>query len=1043
MSIFSKKPKDKENKDIRVYEQWQLDEIVKCSLDPIYFILTYCKIIHKDRGLIPFTLYDYQIEYINMIHHNRFSIVMFPRQTGKTTTMCGYISWYVLFQSNKTVCVMANKEDTAKEVLMRLKDIISNLPEWLKPWIENWAATQIIFKNSNRVKISSSSESAVRGLSGNLIYLDEFAHISGGGQLQELFYTSVYPTIISGNSTKLILSSCVVANTIVYTKDGPAYISKYIGKDGKGSYEIPEYEVYGHRGPNKGSIFHNDGLKPTKTIYTSYTSIESSFNHKYLSYKDGSYSIRRAYELSKGDYIAIKKGLNIWGNNDDISEELKDSSVRDKNYGRLNDRYFKNKKIDKDLAYVLGAIIACGRFDKNNNIILATNNNIKNQVERAGIKCKIRGKDNRGIRTYVLHGSTLVKLCDGLGIKDIIKSHKTMMKHRAIPSRLFSISKDPMTGLIAGIMDSMMFIEDDNILFKFKNKDFLNQVRTILLNFGILLPVCRKGMRDINYIKRGYNMRLYKTTIGTCVKEANDIIYRDMHMARNTDINTGIDADKVPGSGDIFRKIYGKSLIISGSVVRLPKKDNVSRKFLAMYKAGVCNIPDEIKPLIETNDINTIWAPIIHISEGINEVYDFSMHSTNDIWGHSVIYNGVVGEQTPNGMDLFHKIYSKAIKKENQFKSMTITWDACPGRDEEFKNKTIQDIGQLQWDQEFDCKFVGSQATLIDPDMLSSIDNTDPIHVEWDGMLKVYEHALDVEDMEDNGWFYLISVDPCMGTRKDFGVAQVLLVKSNMDIKQVAVMSTNNKGPADFSNYVARLGKRYNMAKMIVETNGEAGATVCHILRNDIQYPEMVRLDKTGGFSSNSKTKREAYTALKIYIEHGYIKICDRNTINELYSFVKVGNTYKADGTNHDDHVTSLFPAVAYIRSNKFYGNIDDRSLNYKNISEFDTIDNGGQSYIGIRPSDIYNSEAIESLPEGKEKEAIIKLINRPNLDAKGPASIILNDRFNMLGNDMGHRFISGQQYVNGHTYAPGYDNYKDTWSGGDDDMDFTTRILI
>ena len=101
MSIFNRKPKDKENKDIRVYEQWQLDEIVKCSLDPIYFILTYCKIIHKDRGLIPFTLYDYQIEYINMIHHNRFSIVMFPRQTGKTTTMCGYISWYVLFDINK------------------------------------------------------------------------------------------------------------------------------------------------------------------------------------------------------------------------------------------------------------------------------------------------------------------------------------------------------------------------------------------------------------------------------------------------------------------------------------------------------------------------------------------------------------------------------------------------------------------------------------------------------------------------------------------------------------------------------------------------------------------------------------------------------------------------------------------------------------------------------------------------------------------------------------------------------------------------------
>lgn len=601
MAFFGKNKK--QDKDVRVYEQWQMDEIVKCSIDPVYFITTYCKIIHKDKGLIPFELYDYQIDYINMVHNNRFSVVMFPRQTGKTTTMCGYIAWYTIFQQDKTVCIMANKEETAKEVLSRLKDIITNLPAWLKPWIDNWAATKITFKNGNVIKISSSSESAVRGISGNLVYLDEFAHLSGGGHLQELFYTSVYPTIISGQTTKLIITS------------------------------------------------------------------------------------------------------------------------------------------------------------------------------------------------------------------------------------------------------------------------------------------------------------------------------------------------------------------------------------------------------------------------------------------------------TPNGIDLFHKIYTKAIKKENQFKSMTISWDACPGRDENFKKMTIADIGQLKWDQEFECKFIGSQATLIDPELLASIDIADPVKVDWDGMLKIYEYPMEVDDMESKGWFYLISVDPCMGTRKDYGVSQVLLVKSNMDIEQVAVMSSNNKNPADYSNYVARLGKIYNYAKVIVETNGEAGGTVNNTLRRVIQYQEMLKLDQSGGFNSNSKTRREAYTSLKIYIENNLIKVRDRDTINELYSFVKIGNTYKADGTNHDDHVTSFFPGISYIRSNKFFGNIEDRSLFIKDMTNMDADSENIQGTVDINSA--YDVSALDSLPDGKEKNILTRMAERLlgskikpiQKEDRGPAIPIINNPYTPMPQ------IYNEEIAN-RTFAPGYENYIDL-DDMDPDNDPNIKILI
>jgi hypothetical protein len=517
---------------------------------------------------------------------------MFPRQTGKTTTMCGYITWYSIFQQDKTVCIMANKEETAKDILSRLKDIVTNLPEWLKPWVESWAATKITLKNGNTIKISSSSESAVRGIAGNLVYLDEFAHLSGGGHLQELFYTSVYPVVTGATSTKLIITS------------------------------------------------------------------------------------------------------------------------------------------------------------------------------------------------------------------------------------------------------------------------------------------------------------------------------------------------------------------------------------------------------------------------------------------------------TPNGIDLFHKIYTKALKKENQFKAMTISWDACPGRDENFKKLTIADIGILKWDQEYECKFIGSQATLIDPDLLASMNMSDPVKIDWDGMLRIYEYPLEPEEMETNGWFYLISVDPCMGTRKDSGVSQVLLVKSNMNIEQVAVMATNNKNPADYANYVARLGKIYNYAKIIVETNGEAGGVVNTTLRRVIQYQEMLKLDQSGGFNSNTKTRREAYTSLKIYIEGGLIKLRDRETINELYSFVKIGNTYKADGSNHDDHVTSFFPGISFIRSSKFFGNIDDRSLYIKDIENMD-IQEGNTASNAILNSS-YDTSMLDGMPDGKDKTLLSRLTERLlnktgkiDKDDRGPVSLIINDPFTPMLPYTSNEMMANRQF------APGYENYLDL-----DDLD-------
>ena len=95
------------------FTEEQVKEYVKCAKDPVYFIKNYVKVVSLDKGLIPFNLYDYQEELLNIIHNNRFAIAKLPRQSGKSTTIVSYILHYVLFNQNMNVAILANKQSTA------------------------------------------------------------------------------------------------------------------------------------------------------------------------------------------------------------------------------------------------------------------------------------------------------------------------------------------------------------------------------------------------------------------------------------------------------------------------------------------------------------------------------------------------------------------------------------------------------------------------------------------------------------------------------------------------------------------------------------------------------------------------------------------------------------------------------------------------------------------------------------------------------------------------------------------------------------------
>jgi hypothetical protein len=183
----------------------QIREFIRCSKDPIHFIENYVKIITLDKGFVQISLYPFQRQAITDINENRRVIVKAGRQVGKTTMVVGYILWYILFNEDKFVAILANKAPTAREILNRIKIAYESLPMWLQQGVRVWNKGDIELENNCRVMATSTASSAIRGYSISLLYLDEFAFVPTN--IADEFFTSVYPTISSGTQSKILISS--------------------------------------------------------------------------------------------------------------------------------------------------------------------------------------------------------------------------------------------------------------------------------------------------------------------------------------------------------------------------------------------------------------------------------------------------------------------------------------------------------------------------------------------------------------------------------------------------------------------------------------------------------------------------------------------------------------------------------------------------------------------------------------------------------------------------------------------------------------------
>ncbi len=203
---------------IQEWDQHLVKEYARCMNNPAYFARKYCKIISLDQGLVPFELYPYQEKMFEVFNEHRFNIVLACRQSGKSISACAYLLWFALFNSEKTVAVLANKGATAREMLSRVTLMLENIPFFLQPGTKALNKGSLEFSNNSRIIAAATSGSSIRGLSVNLLYLDEFAFVERANE----FYTSTYPVVSSGKDTKIIVTSTAngIGNTFYKIWEG-------------------------------------------------------------------------------------------------------------------------------------------------------------------------------------------------------------------------------------------------------------------------------------------------------------------------------------------------------------------------------------------------------------------------------------------------------------------------------------------------------------------------------------------------------------------------------------------------------------------------------------------------------------------------------------------------------------------------------------------------------------------------------------------------------------------------------------------------------
>lgn len=613
--------------------------------------------------------------------------------THNTTVAVVILLHYVLFNEYKNVLLLSNKSASARKILKRIKIAFENLPLWLQQGVKEWNKGSVELENGCILFAGATSNSGERGDTANFVYIDETAFIENWDE----FYQSTYPVITSGKTSKLFFTSCVTEDTMVWDSEkGLSEIKDYVVDNGIENpnigYSVPRYNVMGHNKYNSGNVFVNSGMAEVHHVKTTHTELKGSNEHKVWSCKNGVYGWNKLKNLDVGDYIAIKAGDDEWIGDDDI-KDFQYQGRESKNVMNLGN------KISKDLAYLFGLYIAegCGSIIKGRkNITISCGDNLKNEIKNI-VGFDVCNYDDLHTK---INSSYLVELFEYIGFDF---SHKA--KNKNIPQRLTRMSKENISNMLSGMFDGdgCAQLKIRNRVSYYSSSEILvDQVRMLLMKFGILskkskhiTPKTAKVNKEcISYRLEidGIYANIFYEEIGFRI-ERKQSRYRDDIVSKRTNGH-----NIIPFGYENFK--------LDRRGVKKSAK-HISKEAFMKQKGTVEGVCEE----------NLYWQKIKSKDIFFEKVYDFSLdHIEGDDWCHSVIYNGVLGHQTPNGLNHFYKFCDGAKKGTNGFKYIEVMWNEVPGRDEKWKEVTLSGINNdmQQWRQEFCCVTGDSMVTIKD-----------------------------------------------------------------------------------------------------------------------------------------------------------------------------------------------------------------------------------------------------------------------------------------------------------------------------------------
>lgn len=313
---------------------------------------------------------------------------------------------------------------------------------------------------------------------------------------------------------------------------------------------------------------------------------------------------------------------------------------------------------------------------------------------------------------------------------------------------------------------------------------------------------------------------------------------------------------------------------------------------------------------------------------------------------------------TPNSMNHFYDMWQTSLDEpqaeaelqkgnNNLYVRSVVTWDQVPGRTEEWANAEKLKIGDQRFRQEYECEFVGSGITLIDYRCLETLKASDPLPFDnslWppalaeivkDISIRTFKYPEPAGAMEAKGYSYVASIDTAYGMRQDYHVLQIAKVYSNIKCEQVFTMSSNCTEVSDFCRIANIILKFYHNPFLIIEYNGPGKSTYDYFF-NVAMYPNIINFDlHARGLWATPTMKNNVVILLKMYVQRGYIKLHDYNTIMELMTFTKkTQNTWGGGGNTHDDHVTSLYWIIYFLNTTYYYGNFEE----IENLSETEML---------------------------------------------------------------------------------------------------------